>query len=92
MADDVKHTDAVEQAKFLALKPDQQLLQIWLNGRETNGSVGTAIRDIKTLDITSQVHDKRLGRVERIIIGATAVVLFLMAVGPIVFEIMSRSH
>ena len=41
------HTDAIEQAKFLALTQDEQLLQIWLNGRETNGNVAEAFRQIK---------------------------------------------
>lgn len=42
MADEFKHTDASEMDAFMAKNQASQLLEIWLNGRETNGHVGDA--------------------------------------------------
>lgn len=41
-----KHTDAAEQEAFLGKTQASQLLEIWLNGRETNGHVAEAFRQI----------------------------------------------
>ena len=72
--DGVRHADAVEQAKFLALRPDEQLLEIWLNGRETNGSVADVIAAQARTDQSCVQHDRRLERLERWQIAAAAVV------------------
>lgn len=42
MADEFKHTDAAEMEDFLGKPQASQLLEIWLNGRETNGHVADA--------------------------------------------------
>lgn len=46
MADDFKHTDAAAMDTFMAKSQASQLLEIWLNGRETNGHVAEAFRQI----------------------------------------------
>ena len=46
MAKDYRHTDAAEMESFLAKPQSAQLLEIWLNGRETNGHVAELRRDL----------------------------------------------
>ena len=46
MADEFKHTDAGEMEDFLSKNQTAQLLEIWLNGRETNGHVADAFSRI----------------------------------------------
>lgn len=90
MTGGIAHTDAVEQAKFLALKPDEQLLQIWLNGRETNGSVADAVRDIAALKDKQEIHDARLIKLETRYAIAAAVLAFILVVAPFLFWGLDR--
>ncbi len=76
---DIAHTDAVEQAKFLALKPDEQLLQIWLNGRETNGSVTVAMEKIAIIERL----EPRVRTIETRVIQAMAVIAVLVVLTPL---------
>ena len=55
MADEFKHTDASEMDAFMAKTQASQLLEIWLNGRETNGHVAEAFRQL-------DVHGKEIQR------------------------------
>ena len=51
---EIIHTDAREQARFAAQTPDQQIFEVWLNTRETNGHVAAAMRDIAALSDATQ--------------------------------------
>jgi len=84
------HTDFVDQAKFMALKPDEQLLQIWLNGRETNGSVADAIRDIEVVRAQASVHDARLGKLELRYAVAGGVLAAILIAAPFLFWGLDR--
>lgn len=44
-----KHTTAAEMEEFLSLTPAERELRIWLNGKETNGSVAEAFREIEVM-------------------------------------------
>ena len=46
---DLEHTDATQQARFKSLAQEEQMMEIWLNTRETNGHVAAAVRDIHEL-------------------------------------------
>lgn len=48
---EVKHTDADELRRFRALTTEEKLEEIFLNGRETNGGLADAIREIARLDV-----------------------------------------
>jgi len=54
------HTDALQQARFAALTPEQQMLEIWLNTNETNGHVADAQRDIAGAIARSAAHERTL--------------------------------
>ena len=49
LSNEIKHTSAAQQARFAALTPEQQTLEIWLNGCETNGHVAEAFKDIASV-------------------------------------------
>ena len=73
-----EHTDWEAQRAFLGLPPDQQLLQIWMNGRETNGHVSEAVERISTLEQSARERERRLSTVEKFVIGVSAVGAFLV--------------
>jgi hypothetical protein len=50
----VKHTTAAEMDMFLQKSQASQLLEIWLNGRETNGSVAEVKRDLNEAKRTAE--------------------------------------
>lgn len=75
---DVEHTDADEQRRFMALPADEQMLEIFLNGRETNGHVADVMRD------TAELKEWRV-TVDRKLVAAAAVLSFILAAGPFVF-------
>ena len=79
----VQHTDAHELAEFEKLTIPEQLREIWLNGRETNGHVADAMRDIGEMK-------PRPVKVERWQIGMAAIIAFLIAVGPAVFWLLEQ--
>lgn len=54
MPDGLKHTDAFDMELFLSKPVSAQLLEIWLNGRETNGSIAEAKRDISAQGLEIQ--------------------------------------
>ena len=78
MVDEIKHTDAVEQARFAAQTMEQQMLDIWLNTRETNGHVAAVIRELNDLK-------PKVARHERLFYVAAAIVTALVAGGPFIF-------
>lgn len=84
MVEDVKHVDASEMAAFLKKPADEKLLEIWLNGRETNGSVADAKRDIAKL----QELEPRVAAVEKWVIRVSAVAAVILAASPFVFKLI----
>ena len=54
MAEGVKHVDAADQARFSAQTQEQQLLEIYINARETNGHIADAIVEIDALTATAR--------------------------------------
>ena len=91
MVKEVKHTDAIEQAKFLALSPEQQALMIWLNGNETNGAVADALRDIAALALNIQKHDARLTALEHWQIKAASVIGASIIAAPFFFYGLTKA-
>lgn len=81
--DEVQHTDARELAAFEALGVDAKLREIWLNGRETNGKVAEAMRDIAAIQPVVQRHDFWF-RVAAVAVAA------LVAIGPAVFWLIDH--
>lgn len=85
----LEHTDAIQQARFKALSPDDQLMEIWLNTRETNGHVADAVRDISEL---RQFRDAELKpwmtTVDRRFLVLTTVGSVVMFLVPIVLTLM----
>jgi hypothetical protein len=51
MMSGLDHTDARDQARFRALPTEEQMLEIWLNTRETNGHVAETMRDVHELQM-----------------------------------------
>lgn len=88
---DVTHTDAHELAQFERLTIPEQLREIWLNGRETNGHVADALRDIGELQ---RFRDRELkpwmAQIDRRVAVAAGVVVFVLAAAPIVFWLLDR--
>lgn len=80
----IKHTDAIEQAKFMLLPPEQRDLMIWMNGRETNGAVAEALRDIAELKPIVERHDFWF-KVGAIVVG---IITFL---GPLMFYGLTKA-
>lgn len=54
MADEFKHTTVSEMDTFMAKSQASQLLEIWLNGRETNGEVAAQRARIEELGLELQ--------------------------------------
>ena len=102
LAEPIKHTDAFSQARFVALTQEQQMLEIWLNTRETNGHVATALSQIADLekarekDINDLTHWREdelypwMTSVDKRLIGAAAVITFILAAAPFVFFALSQ--
>ena len=61
---DVVHTDAAEQRRFMALPLPEQMLEIFLNGRETNGHVADVQRDIVRLELEAETAFSKINAVE----------------------------
>ena len=80
------HVAAHEQAAFMRKSADEKMLEIWLNGRETNGNVATAIRDIREL----KRLEPRVATIERWQIRVMAVVAAALFSGPGVFWLLSQ--
>lgn len=85
MVDEVTHTDARELAEFEALPVAAKLREIWLNGRETNGKVAEAVRDIAEVQARQETHAARISRTEHWQIRAAAVGAAAIVLGPLVF-------
>lgn len=77
MADGVKHVDAAEQAAFQRKNTDEKLLEIWLNGRETNGSVAEVRKEIAVMRPKVERHDFAF-KVAVVVFG------FIIAAGPFI--------
>lgn len=58
MGGESKHTDAAAQARFTDLTPAQQMLEIWLNTRETNGSVAALWERMSVIEPKVNKHDR----------------------------------
>lgn len=58
MLADVQHTDAGAQARFASLTIEQQLLDIWLNTRETNGAVATVMTRLDHIEPMVNKHER----------------------------------
>ena len=86
LSNEIKHTDAMQQAQFVQLTPEQQSLEIWLNTRETNGHVADAKRDIAALEAFRDNELKPwMASVDRKLAGAATVIAFILAAAPFVF-------
>lgn len=91
LSNDIKHTDAEQQARFVSLTPEQQMLEIWLNTRETNGHVADAKRDIAALEAFRDDELKPwMASVDRRLIGAGAVIGFILVMAPFVFFALNK--
>ena len=98
MADEVVHTDAAEQERFLSLPLGKKLLEIHINGRETNGSVAEALRRIAKLEGLAVVHEGRMdtheGRMEAVEhwqIKAAAIIGAAIFAGPGFFFLLGKA-
>lgn len=98
------HTNAAEQRRFLAMSQQEQMLEIWLNGRETNGHVAD-LYVWKEKEVTPQLalfaENQRRQLAETGFIqrwgarGTALLVLLVMAVGALltvlnIIDLMSR--
>ena len=82
MDEAISHTSFAEQQAFLALTPEQQNLRIYLNGKETNGKLAEAVRDIAELRPMVRRHDFAF-KVAAVVFGAIiAIGPFIIAYGP----------
>lgn len=91
LGEEIKHTDAYEQARFVALTSEQQMLEIWLNTRETNGHVADAMRDIAELkEFRDEDLKPWMSGVDRKFIAAAAVIAFILAIAPVVFFVLNQ--
>ena len=83
---EIKHTDAEQQARFVAMTTEQQMLEIWLNTRETNGHVADAMKDIAEINEWRADELKPwMANVDKKLIGAGAVLVFILLAAPFVF-------
>ena len=73
-----KHTDAAEQRRFLAMTTQEQLLEIFLNGRETNGHVADLTKRADEMEPVVKRH-------ERYFIGFAAIVAAIIFGAPFLF-------
>ena len=80
------HADFDAQRAFLALSQQDQLLQIWLNGRETNGKVADVIREMTEVkrDLDDNVRPK-VERHDRLMAVAAGIIVVIMGAAPFVF-------
>lgn len=95
MSNEVKHTAAADLAEFEEMTVPAKLRAIWLNGKETNGHVAEAFKQIEAIRETQATVKEALERTEAVAMegkaiaafikkwGAwgTAAVLFVLAVG-----------
>ena len=87
---ELQHTDASQQERFRSLTPEQQTMEIWLNTRETNGHVATAIRDIQEIQHwRKQELDAWMKGVERKLVAASAVTAFVLVLVPTLLTLMN---
>lgn len=91
LSNEIKHTDAAQQARFVSLTPEQQSLEIWLNTRETNGAVADAKRDIAALEAFRD-HELKpwMSSVDKRLNGAAAVIGFILVIAPFVFFALNK--
>ena len=83
---EIKHTDAEQQARFVSMTSEQQMLEIWLNTRETNGHVADAMRDIGEINQWRADELKPwIESVDKKLIAAGAVLGFILIAAPFVF-------
>lgn len=77
------HIDADEMRRFLALTQQEQLLEIWLNGRETNGAVAEVQRQLAEVRPQVERHEFwfRL---------AAVAIATVVAAGPFVFFVLEH--
>ena len=86
---DLEHTDATQQARFKSLAPDEQMMEIWLNTRETNGHVASALRDTHDLkDFRDNELKPWMTTVDRRFLIATTMGSLAMLLVPIVLTLM----
>ncbi len=73
-------TAGQELERFEALPLDAKLREIWLGGRETNGSVARALREIEEGRLARQEIVFRVTRLERYWTQMTAIGAFVVLV------------
>ena len=89
--EEVKHTAAADERRFEALPVDAKLKEIWLNGRETNGHVADALRDISKMnEWRTETVEPWMKSVDKRLIGAAAIIVFILTAAPFVFFILSQ--
>ena len=83
---ETEHTDFRAQRDFLALSQQDQLLQIWLNGRETNGKVADVIRDMAKVksDLDHDIKPK-VDRHDRVMAIAAGLIVVILGAAPFFF-------
>mgnify|MGYP001594861713 CR=1 FL=1 len=86
----VEHTSFEEQQAFLRMSPSEQNLKIYMNGRETNGSVAEALRRIAKLEGLGVVHEGRMTALEHWQIKAAAIIAAAIIGGPLVFFLLGQ--
>lgn len=88
MADELQHTDALDLRAFEILDTDAKLREIWLNGRETNGRVAQAVRDIEEAKVERATIASRVAGIEHNWTQAKAVLAFvLIFVAPVMLVV-----
>lgn len=81
----VEHVDARDLAQFEGMNPADKLREIWLNGRETNGSVADAKRDIAVVQREHMEIVERVSELERNYLKVATLGAAALFVGPFVF-------
>lgn len=102
LAEPIKHTDAIQLARFNAMTADEQIREIWLNTRETNGHVAEAMRDIAHLEELREKDRTELTRwregviepwmaaVDKRLIAAASVIAFILTMAPVLFFVLGK--
>lgn len=91
LSGEITHTDAGEQTRFALLTTDQKLLEIFLNGRETNGHVADVMERTAALERFREAELKPwMQGVDRKMIAWGAIVAAILFLAPFVFAVLLK--